>query len=84
MRDGFLNFIPLGGIFLVMPVSMHTAFFVAGVVGRCRHQLEARGGCRGPLRAAFLYLKRLLRSTPKLLNYVPFHPVLQGVIELDT
>ena len=21
MRDGFLNFIPLGGIFLVMPVS---------------------------------------------------------------
>ena len=22
---------------------MHTAFFVAGVVGRCRHQLEARG-----------------------------------------
>ena len=67
-----------------MPVSMHTTFFIAGVVGRCRHQLEARGGCRGPLRAAFLYLKRLLRSTPKLLNYVPFHPVLQGVIELDT
>ena len=43
MRDDFLKFIPLGGIFLVMPLSMHTAFFVAGVVGRCRHQLEARG-----------------------------------------
>ena len=67
-----------------MPVSMHTAFFVAGVVGRCRHQSEARVGCRGPFRAAFLYLKRLLRNTPKLQNFVPFHPVLQGEIELDT